>query len=71
MLCVFIAVVHFSYQELLVRFQGNTAVISGSAVFSDDFEECRFVGGDGSSSGLPFPPNIFVPPDGVNSSFEY
>ena len=67
-----IAVIHFSSQELLVRFQGNTAVISGSAVFSDDFEDCRFVGGDNSTGhGLPFPPNIFVPPDGVNSAFKY
>ena len=66
-----LAIIHFSAQELLVRFQGNTAAISGDAIYSGDFEQCRFLGDSTNSTRLPFPPNIFIPPDGSNSSFSY
>ena len=66
-----LAIIHFSPQELLVHFRGNKAAISGDAVYSGDFDECRFLGIDTNSSRPPFPSNIFVPPDSVNSSFVY
>ena len=59
----------FPLQDITITFDRNTAA-AGDAIYSTDFDQCRFLG-NASTSDFPYSASIFNIPPGYQSPFVY
>lgn len=59
-----------SLQNVTITFDRNTAASAGDAIYSTDFNYCRFLG-DANTSDFPYNASIFNLPPGYQSPFVY